>query len=245
MNGVVLRNWSAWSPGREDEAAWRQWALDPEPLARDGCPEARFLPALLRRRCSPLSRIVLTAAFECCPDYERSDVRTVFASRHGNINESIDLVESIARKQPISPTRFSHTVHNAQAGLFSIAAGNRKTSSSIAALEDTFACGYIEALTHLQREPERAVLLVVADVPLAPTFATLIEEPAASYGVSLLLGSAGDGPTISFGAAATPDSGARTLTWPDAAEFLRWLLVGESELFLGTGSRRWRWERAA
>jgi hypothetical protein len=245
MNAAVLRNWSAWSPGREDTAAWRQWASDPEPLARDGCPEARFLPAMLRRRCSPLSRIVLTTAFECCDEGERSDVRTVFASRHGNINESIDLVESIARKLPISPTRFSHTVHNAQAGLFSIAAGNRKTSSSIAALEDTFACGYIEALTHLQREPESAVLLVVADVPLAPTFAKLIEEPAASYGVSLLLAADGTGPTISFGAAAAPDTSPRTPAWPDAAEFLRWLLLGESELVLGTGPQRWRWERAA
>jgi hypothetical protein len=244
MNAAVLRGWSAWSPGREDAAAWQQWASAPEPLARDGRPEARFLPALLRRRCSPLSRIVLTTAFECCPDSERSEARTVFASRHGNINESIDLVESIARKQPISPTRFSHTVHNAQAGLFSIAAQNRQTSSSIAALEDTFACGYIEALTHLQREPERAVLLVVADVPLAPTFARLVDEPAASYGVSLLLATAGEGPAISFGAAAA-DARSRKPPWPDAAEFLRWLLVGESHLCLGSGCRRWRWERTS
>jgi hypothetical protein len=244
MNAVVLRSWSAWSPGREDAAAWQQWAQAPEPLEREGRPEARFLPALLRRRCSALSRIVMTSAFECCPESERSDARTVFASRHGNINESIGLVESIARKQPISPTRFSHTVHNAQAGLFSIAANNRQTSSSIAALEDTFACGYIEALTHLQREPERSVLLVVADVPLAPTFAKLIEEPAASYGVSLLLATAGEGPAITF-AAAAPDAEPRKPAWPDAAEFLRWLLVEDGDLCLGSGSRRWRWERAA
>jgi hypothetical protein len=187
---------------------------------------------------------VLTAAFDCVPDDERGEVRTVFASRHGNINESIDLVEAIARKQPVSPTRFSHTVHNAQAGLFSIAAGNRRTSSSIAALEDTFACGYIEALTLLQRDPDCAVLLIMADVPLAPTFADLIEEPAASYGVGLLLAASGDGTPISFGATA-PDPDAERPAWPEAAEFLRWLLAGESELRLGSGPRRWLWERAS
>ena len=243
MNAAVLRSWSAWSPGREDRAAWQQWAHAPEPLGRDGRPEARFLPAMLRRRCSPLSRIVLTAAFECCSETERAEVRTVFASRHGNINESIDLVESIARKQPVSPTRFSHTVHNAQAGLFSIAAENRQTSSSIAALEDTFACGYIEALTHLQRDPERCVLLIVADVPLAPTFAALVDEPAASYGVGLLLGTDGPGAAIAFDAART-DTVAGRPAWPDAVEFLRWYLCGETDLCLGSGPRRWRWQRA-
>ena len=52
-------------------------------------------------------------------------MRTVFASRHGSINESIELIECVARGQPLSPAKFSHTVHNAQAGLFSIAARNR------------------------------------------------------------------------------------------------------------------------
>jgi hypothetical protein len=241
---VVLRRWSAWSPGREDADAWRAWARAPEPLARDGRPDARFLPAMLRRRCSALTRIVLTTAFDCCREEERAEVRTVFASRHGNINESIELVECVARKQPLSPARFSHTVHNAQAGLFSIAAENRQPSSSIAAIEDTFACGYIEALSHLEREPDRAVLLVVADVPLAPTFAKLIEEPTASYGVSLLLTARGTGPAIAFGPAA---AGTRTrrLAWPDAAEFLRWMLAGEAALQLGSSGGGWRWQRVA
>jgi len=240
VNRVVVRSWSAWSPGLADAAALEDWARAPAPLATEGRPDAAFLPAMLRRRCSPLSRIVLTAAFDCCPAPERSDVRTVFASRHGNINESIELVEAIAEKKPISPTRFSHTVHNAQAGLFSIAAENRQSSSSIAAVEDTFACGFLEALTHLQRDPARPVLLVVADVPLAPTFAPLVEEATASYGVALLLATDGDGGAASF--APTVAARDRALRWPEAIEFLRWWLAGESELTLG-GTSAWRWQR--
>jgi hypothetical protein len=184
---------------------------------------------------------MLTAAFDCCPEDELSQVNTVFASRHGNINESIDLLDRLAERKPLSPTRFSHTVHNAQAGLFSIAAGNRHASSSIAAREDSFACGYLEALTLLERDPARPVLLVIGDVPLAPVFAQLIEEPTGSYAVALLLAAKGKGSRLAFemgsnGVASTPD-------WPDAAEFLRWLLVEEEHLTLGRTRSRWKWAR--
>ena len=237
-----LRRWSAWSPGRENAEAWRRWSEDPAELEAEGRPEARFLPAMIRRRCSTLARIMLTAAFDCCEAEELEGVATVFASRHGNINESIDLLERLAQRQPLSPTRFSHTVHNAQAGLFSIAAGNRRASSSIAAQEETFGCGWLEALTLLQREPERPVLLVVGDVPLAPTFAALIEEPVGAYGLALLLDRGEEGASLGF-ALESGEPEASIPRWPDAAEFLRWLLSDEEQLALGAGPRRWRWQK--
>ena len=123
MIGARIRNWAAWAPELEGQAAWQDWANAPSPLGVEGSPAARFLPAMLRRRCSPLARMMLTAAFECCEEADLSNVATVFASRHGNINESVGMFDRLAREQPLSPTRFSHTVHNAQAGLFSIAAG--------------------------------------------------------------------------------------------------------------------------
>jgi hypothetical protein len=226
----VLR-WSAWAAGRETRADWEAWARAPEPLPADGHPEARFLPPLLRRRCSPLTRIVLTAAFGCLEEGERPRVRTVFASRHGSVNESIELLHDIVRGQKLSPARFSHTVHNAQAGLFCIAAGNRQASSSLAARADTFACGWLEALAHLEREPERPVLYVMGDARLADTFAPLVQEAPGSYAVALLLGREGDGPEVAFGLDAAAVAAPRR--WPDAAEFLRWLLAAEPVLALG------------
>lgn len=236
-----VERWSAWAPGLPDAAAWEGWARRPAPLADGSAPDARFLPPLLRRRCGPLARIALTVASECCSEPQRAEVGTVFASRHGNINESIALLEHLARSEPLSPTRFSHTVHNAQAGLFSIAAGNRRPSSSLAGCADTFACGWIEALTFLARTPERPVLLVMADVPLAEAFAGLVDEPAAAYGLALLLASHGRGPSLALALAGDGDEAPRA--WPDACEFLRWLLAGEGPLCLGTGPRRFVWER--
>ena len=193
---------------------------------------------MLRRRCTPLTRIVLTAAFDCLEESERGEVRTVFASRHGSVNESIGLLEKIVAGERISPARFSHSVHNAQAGLFCIAAGNRQASSSLAGREESFAMGWLEALAHLEREPERPVLYVMGDVELAPVFAEMVDEPPVSYAVAVLLGREGDGPEIDFARGA--DAPAAPRPWPHAAEFLRWLATDEKEpLALG----RCRWER--
>lgn len=242
MISATVSRWSAWAPDHESHEDWRAWSQSPTPLPSEGHPDAHFVPALLRRRCTPLSRIMLTAAYACCREDERAGARTVFASRHGSINESLSLLEAVAQHRVVSPAKFSHTVHNAQAGLFSIAASNREASSSLAAEEDTFAAGYLEALTHLERDPERSVLLVVGDVPLAPTFAPLVDEPAVPYALGLLLQGAGPGTRIDF-SVAEQSARAGRLAWPDALEFLRWLLADEPELELGSGRLRWIWKR--
>lgn len=223
--------WAAWAPGLEEPEAWRQWAKSPVPLGVEGVPDAKFLPAMLRRRCTPLTRIMLRAAFDACPEALRSEVRTVFASRHGSINESIELIECVARGLPLSPAKFSHTVHNAQAGLFSIASGNRRASASLAAQEDTHAHGWLEAMAHLEREPGRPLLLVTGDVPLAPTFAPLVSEPVCCYAVAWLLARAGEGELIGVRVGG-PARSADARAWPEAAALLRWWLSGEASVEL-------------
>ena len=235
-----IERFSAWAPGLETEDDWRGWAEKPEPLGADAVPDAKFLPAMLRRRCTPLSKIQLKVAFACVD--EEDPVRTVFASRHGSINESIALLENVARDERISPAVFSHTVHNAQAGLFSIAAQNREASSSLAGGEDSFASGLVEALAHLSRDPERAVLLVMGDVPLAPTFAHLVDEPRCSYGVALRLRAASEGIGLSHEAHGAEDLPGEPCGWPAAAEFLRGWLSGDAVVTLKSRRHHWRLE---
>jgi len=246
---VSLRRFAAWAPGLADAPAWQAWAKAPRPVGREGSPEARFLPPLLRRRCTALSKAMLHVAFEGCPADERSQVRTVFASRHGENKESFPLFQAIAHGQPLSPAKFTHTVHNAQAGLFSIAAGNRQASSSLSGERDTFACAFLEALTHLEREPQRSVLVVTGDVAIAPLFAPLLDEPEAAYAVALLLAHDGEGTRLGFefspGARpADAPAPSRDLAWPQALEFVRWLhREGSAPLELGVGPRRFHWYR--
>ncbi len=240
---VSLTRWAAWAPGLETAEAWHAWAKAPVALPAEGVPDAKFLPAMLRRRCTPLTRTVLAAAYACVDADELPLLRTVFASRHGSINESIGLLENVVRREKLSPATFSHTVHNAQAGLFSIAAGNRAASSSLSGQEDTWACAWIDALTFLERDPGAPVLVVIGDVPLADTFAPLVEEPAVPYAFACRLASAGDGPGIAL-SIGEQDAPLPRPAWPHALEFLRWWLSDEPALVQGAHATRYEFRRA-
>jgi len=237
-----VARWAAWAPGLETPQAWRSWADAPSPLGAEGLPDARFLPAMLRRRCTPLSKIVLRAATDACPEGSGDAVRSVFSSRHGSINESVGLLENVARGEKLSPAKFSHTVHNAQAGLYSIASGNRCASSSLSAREDSFGAGLLEAMTHLEREPACPVLFVTGDVPLDPVFAAMIDEPACAYAVALLLTPAdeGDGFETRLSAQREPPSAP---AWPAAAEFLRHWIQGSPAFEIDSPRLRWSFTR--
>lgn len=239
---VTLSRWAAWAPGLETNEAWSAWALSPVPLDSQGVPDAKFLPAMLRRRCTALTRTMLAAAWGCLEADELPRLRSVFASRHGSINESIGLLENVVRREKLSPAVFSHTVHNAQAALFSIAAGNTAASSSLSAQEDTWACAFVEALTLLERDPSAPVLVVIGDVPLAETFAPLVDEPSLPYAFACRLTSAGGEPGIELSLAEATDPPSRP-PWPHALEFLRWWLSDEPALVQGTRGTRYLFQR--
>ncbi len=243
---VRVAQWAAWTPGVEDRTAWKAWCRAPHPLGRDGSPDVAFLPPLLRRRCGRLSRMMLKAAFACGTSDALAAVPTVFASRYGDTAATVALLECLAREEPVSANHFSHSVHNTQAGLFSIATGNRQAASALAAGRDTFGCAFLEALGGLRRAGGGPVLFVIGDEPLPPVFAPFVDAPQAAYSVALLL-ELHEGPaaiTLSLGddpAAAGELSG--TPAWPQPVEFLRWLLSDEPTLTLASPRRRWTWRR--
>lgn len=223
-----IDGWSAWSPGIETRDAWEAWAAAPHALAEDGKPEVPFLPPAVRRRSTRLTKMMIRAAFDCCGEALRGDVRTVFASRHGAIHVAVQILDAIVTGKPVSPMQFSHSVHNAQAGLYSIAAGNREASSSLAGEADTFAAAWIESMLHLERAPDTPVLLVIGDEPLPPKLLPLVDEPAASYGVALLLSAADDGIGLAIEPGAPPEAAAPP-RWPQATELVRWWCSGAAE----------------
>ena len=236
---VSLSRWAAWAPGIDTPEAWTAWANTPVAIGAEGVPDASFLPAMLRRRCTPLTRTMLAAVYRCLEAEELPRLRSVFASRHGSINESIGLLENVARSEKLSSAVFSHTV---QAALFSIAAGNTAASSSLSAQEDTWPCAFVEALAMLERDPDAPVLLVVGDVPLAETFAPLVDEPAVPYAFACRLAAAGSEPGIELSLAESGQPPPRP-PWPHALEFLRWWLSGAPELVQGARSTRFRFVR--
>jgi hypothetical protein len=210
-----------------------------------------FLPALQRRRCDTLSRLMLAVANACCPDGTCNDVASVFASRHGSFGTTVSMLERLARDEPLSPTAFSHSVHNTQAGLFSIWSGNQRVAQSLASRDATFEHGFLEAVCLGARSPGRPVLFVTGDEALPAPVADLSDAPAPPYAVALLLGveagaSAGAdsmNATMEFGIEPEPQVAFEPPAWPRAVEFLRWWIAGDELLCLGAAPRSFTWRR--
>jgi len=195
---------------------------------------------MLRRRAGFLGKMVLEVAYQCLS--QRIDVPTVFASRHGDATRSVGLLLDLAKGEPLSPTSFGLSVHNATGGLFSIARGDHSSHVALAAGQSSVEHGVIEACGMLS-EGEPEVLLVVYDCPL-PTpyraFQDCDEQPCAWAWLMQ-----------------PPADEAISLTWSDAVEHrppsleglpaglevLRFYLRKESTLERLSDTHRWLWSR--
>jgi len=243
VTGVALARWAAWAPGLETPEDWRAWAREPRALVARGAPAVAFLAPMARRRCDEHSRAMLEVAHACCEPDRRGEVACVFASRHGSFATTVSLLEDLAADAPLSPTRFSHSVHNTQAGLFSIWARNRQPSTALAAREETFAHGMLEAACMLQREPARPVLLVVGDEPVPAPLAPVADRAYGSHALALRLG---PGESLRLRLEGADPGAARTgaAALPPALEFLRWWLSGDAALRLHSPLHTWVFERS-
>jgi hypothetical protein len=234
-----LRDWAAIGLGLETKEQWRAWARGAAPGA--AAESAKPVPSLLRRRVTPVGQMALRAAFPL------ADARTryVFCSRHGEFQRTLGLLQSIARREESSPAEFSLSVHNALAGLLSIATGNRAGHTAIAAGPDSFGFGLVEALGCLAERPEDPVLLVYFDEPLP---APLSELPDASDGpgiaLALSLAAAAFTPDdLIFSAEPCADAGPQAGASSQALDFLAFILSDRSALQKRGGRMVWRLER--
>ncbi len=223
MRRAFVRNVAVWTPASGAGA---------------GAPDVRFLPPLVRRRCDDLTRAMLHVAQACATPEALAACACVFASRHASLTALVELLSSLVAGKPLSPNVFSHSVHNAQAGVFSVWAQNRNACSSVAAGAETFLAALVEALALLAREPGRDVLLVCGDeFPLAP-FGDDPAERAPTHALALTLGAGGEGAPLSLALErADGDDGPRTL--PDALAFAAWWPSAAPSLALSHGGRRW------
>ncbi|WP_281213684.1 beta-ketoacyl synthase chain length factor [Shewanella insulae] len=175
----------AWSPLYQCLSDWQTWPTQPadaEQLAQ-AAPALKQVPAMQRRRFSKLTKMLLDVAFQCDAP---SQCRTIFASRHGELNRTVDLLQDIVRQQPISPIGFSQSVHNTASGLFSILTGNRAPSTSIAAGEATLTQAFIEAYGQLT-ENNAPLLLVFGDEPVSDIYKEFTQEPELPLAIALQL----------------------------------------------------------
>jgi hypothetical protein len=229
----------AWAPGLTAPADWDRWAQSPYHICKgDDAPVAWMAP-MLRRRANSLGRMALEVAGRCADG--RTGVPVVFCSRHGDVARAVTLLEELARDAQVSPTGFGLAVHNASAGLFSIARSDLSNHIALAAGRASVEHAVMEACG-LLADGAAEVLLVVCDEPLPSPldgFADCDEQP---YAWAWRMTAPGDD-AIEVGCAAAPP-GAAASRASGGLEVLRFVLSGAPALERCTGAQQWTWTRA-
>ncbi|OWY28750.1 beta-ketoacyl synthase chain length factor [Herbaspirillum robiniae] len=245
---------AAWVPGVDSAEAWQQWINGDLRAAGSGEPAVKAMPPMLRRRASPAGKLALENAYAVLPaDDAADDIPIVFASRHGECARSVELLQELAAGAPLSPASFSLSVHNANAGLFSIARRARGNGIAVAAGRSTIEHAVIEACSLLADGAPR-VLLVAADGPLPEVFAQFADCREQAFGWAWLMQAADEnaplaGMSLQWSAddaSAETNATAKAAdeTAPGGIDVLRFFLDASARsLVRRADGRRWHWMR--
>lgn len=150
-------------------ARWSFWSSVSESL-----PEVAFVDPMMRRRLSALSRMALKVAGDCVDAQSRT--RVVFASRHGELRRTTDILRDIEANKPVSPNAFSLSVLNAMTGLFGIVRGDRSPATALSAGAQTLGYALLEGHALHAEDPGSPVLIVYADEPADARYGALDQE---------------------------------------------------------------------
>lgn len=180
----TIRAWSAWSPELSSTEDWQQWAQAPCPLSDDGAASVSEMPAMLRRRAGRLGRAALQVLYAQAPDYRGQPV--VYCSRYGEMQRTLDLLDTLADEGGVSPQQFSMAVHNATAGLFMMAQQYRAPITALASEDALALSGLTEA--HIQlADGADEVWLLYCDEPLPDRFKPFNGNQPGCHAVLLVL----------------------------------------------------------
>lgn len=227
----TVLNWSAWAPGAASRAEWAAWAAGETLLEQDGQPALTFVEAMTRRRLSRLCRMSLHVAHETLGAHP--PVRCVFSSRHGEKPRTVELLTALAHDEPLSPSGFSHSVHNSAVGLLSIIRADTSPSTALSAGRYSFSQALLEALAQLAENPAEPVLLLHADERLPAIYDAYRDEDDHSHALALLLGR-GDSHQLA------PARASIVSQEPESLRLLRGLLTN-TPVTLGHAASPWIW----
>lgn len=204
MDRLYISDWRAWCAS-ETQCASLQQSIS--------SPVGSTLPGLLRRRVDAAGRATCDilhalAPVDGCP--------LIHASRHGDVAHTLAMLESLAEEQPLSPARFSMSVHNAVLGVYSIAHNHRQPLQALGACGHEFDALLSEAEGYLDAGHPN-VVIVFSEGELPALYHDHTRHPGHACAVGLRLSrQQGDGPRL---AATRLDAPAE----PTPLEIIRWL----------------------
>ena len=197
---------------------------------------------MVRRRLNTLGRTALQVAFDL--HTPAPQVPVVFGSRYGDAARSLDLLAHLARREPLSPTAFGLSVHNAIGAMYSLIRGDHANYLSVAAGPGTAAAAVVEAVGLLaDGAPE--VLVVFCDAPLPGGYAMFEDSPATMYAWAWRVTAPVPG-QVRFGLSASPAGDAAALEHselPFGLDVMRFVAAEAPRLQRVAGQTAWTWQR--
>lgn len=193
MNGRLHCSFSfdiaAWQASSERLAgaeAWRRWAQGAVCIGSlpEYKPGLAFLSAMQRRRLGRAARLVCDAAWLLADEYPGAPL--VFASHDGEENRSFELWLELMKTQTVSPMSFGLSVHNAQAGQWSVLRGDMQEHTALGVGSDGLETAMAEAYA-LMCEGAEHVLVIVADDPLEAQYAVAAERAPMAYALAMVV----------------------------------------------------------
>lgn len=243
----TIADWAAYAPGLQDQQSWKAWALGRADVpVGDDVPALSEMPAMQRRRLERVGRIALQAAF-WCQSAEVSDIPLIFASRHGDIQRTYEMLEALARKEALSPTHFGLSIHNAVVAQYSIARQLKHNYLAVAAGKSTAEAAIIEALGLLE-DGAKEVMVVMYDGLLPGPYQLFQDEQSVEYAWAWRLRKELAN-TGSFSLAindAKPVAQAETIRHselPHGLDVMRFILSNDQSMHFHDGLRHWYWQR--
>lgn len=232
--------WAAFAPGLVTPAQWAAWAgREPELPCGPAAADLPQVPAMVRRRLSPLGRTALQAAFDV--HEPAAEVPVVFGSRYGDAGRSLELLAQLVRGEPLSPTAFGLSVHNAIGAMYAIIRGDRANHVAVAAGDATPAAAVIEA-AGLLADGAPEVLVVHCEAPLPDPYAGFDDHPACLFAWAWRVTRPVEGaPRYSLAVGPAGDAGDARL--PHALDLMRFVASGAAALRRSAAHGTWTWRR--
>ncbi len=256
---ISLEQYCGWAPGINDGSDWQRiltddWQADGQVDGKvDGkvSLDLSFIPAMQRRRLSPLARAVFHVARSCTAGI--TDYASVFSSVDAEIKRTKGILQDIADGELLSPAAFSLSVHNAVAGQLSITEGNHALSITVAAGNEGIGSAFVEACGLLMEEQAERVLVVCFEEGLPEPYSQFADSPPAVLAAAFLLSKSPDALQLnvertvkdsSIQDRAVNNGLLKTLPfWRQICELLSFLHANDATLTLGGDTAVWCWRR--
>lgn len=200
-------------------------------------PKLDWVPPIQRRRLSQFTKSALFGANNAMPD--DIEIPVIFSSRHGDLHKTSGLLQGLAEQEPLSPTAFALSVHNAAPGLLSIFTNNKAAANTVSSGKSTILMAIVDAYARLKSMEDEQILVIHCDQRLPDEYAEFDEEDQIDHVISFVM-SLSDESGVGVSIEMTDSEPQELRTAPIALQLDDWLNSELPAAAMFDGVRNWK-----